>query len=82
MNPGAVEEAGKVASTFMDVMRSQPLALALSVMNVALLVLFWYVAKTASENRQREFTAMLQSQKEVNEILSKCIVPTHKGENQ
>jgi len=75
VNPGATEEAGKVAVTFMDIMRTQPLALALAVMNVCLLGLFWYIADKASDTRREEFTQLLQAQKEVNELLARCVVP-------
>lgn len=73
MNPGGpVEEAGKVAGTFMDVMRGQPLALALAVMNMILLALFFFIAKTASENRRYEFNSILETQKEVQKLLYNC----------
>jgi hypothetical protein len=79
MNPGAVEEAGKVAGTFMGVMKEQPLALALCVMNIMLMALFFYIAQHASENRRREFDALQESQKEVNKLLYNC-TPLRSGE--
>jgi len=75
MNPGPVEEVGKATGTFMEIMRQQPLALALVFMNVALLALFFYIAKVAGENRTHEFERVLIAQKEVNELLAKCVVP-------
>jgi len=80
MNPGPVEEASKTAGIFMDVMKTQPLALALVVMNVALLAVLWYVATLTNETRKREFDALHAEQKEVRELLSKCVVPTQRSE--
>jgi len=73
MNPGPAEEVGKVAGTFMDIMRGNPLALALCVMNLTLLALFFYVARTASDNRRHEFETLLESQKETNKLLFQCV---------
>ncbi len=65
MNPGPVEEAGKVASGFMDAMKSQPLALAMTVTNFLLLGLFWYtIERVSSRGHEREVTLMQE--------LSKC----------
>jgi len=75
MNPGAAEEAGKAANTFMQSLKDQPLSLALVVMNLALLGLFFYIAHVATENRSNEFSKMIEAQKEVNLLLSKCVVP-------
>jgi hypothetical protein len=72
MNPGPVEEAGRVASGFMDAMKGQPLALALAVCNVMLLTIFFYVAHLASTNRRAEFASIMEMQKEVQKLLYNC----------
>lgn len=78
MTPGPVEEAGKVAGTFMDIMRAQPLSLALVIMNLALLAFFWVILdRVDSHGRQRD-AQLLADQKEIRELLSKCIVPDSK----
>jgi hypothetical protein len=75
MNPGAAEEAGKVASGFIDAMKSQPMALALAVMNILLIAMFWYtIEKSTDRAREREH-ALMAEQKEVRELLAKCVVP-------
>jgi hypothetical protein len=52
---GALEESGKVASGVVDGLKSQPLALALIVLNVLwLLVVFW----TQNENGKRDDAIM------------------------
>lgn len=73
MNPGPVEEVGKATGMFMQVMKDQPLSLALCLMNVLLLALFFYVAKVATENRRHEFEQVLASQAEVNKLLYNCV---------
>lgn len=73
MNPGPIEEAGKVASGFMHVMRDQPLALALAICNIALLALFYYVASWAGNNRADEFKAIMAMQREVQQLLYTCV---------
>ena len=75
MNPGPVEEVGKTAGIFIDAMKSQPLALALVVMNLALLGLIWFTMTINNETRKREFEALQNEQKEVRELLSRCLVP-------
>jgi hypothetical protein len=70
---GAVEEAGKAAGTFMTVMKDQPLALALCAMNIMLMGLFFYIAKTASEANANRFTAMMNQQSEVQQLLYNCV---------
>jgi hypothetical protein len=42
MNPGVSEEVGKTTRSFMDVLREQPLSLALVVMNLSLVIYMFY----------------------------------------
>lgn len=49
---GATEEAGKVASGIVDSLKSQPLVLALIVINVLFLAMFvWIAHEVATTNR-------------------------------
>ncbi len=75
MNPGPAEEVGKVAAGFMESMKSQPLALALVVMNLALLAVLYYVAVTSAATREREINMLYAEQKEVRTMLASCVVP-------
>lgn len=72
MNPGAAEEVGKQVGTFMSIMKEQPLSLALCVMNVLLLALFFYIFKNASERWQSQFEITQKAQTEVHELLYNC----------
>ena len=61
MKMGATEEAGKAVGGVIDVMRSQPLVLAMMLMNVGLLLfLAWYMSRITSRTEltvQQLFTA-------------------------
>src|SRR5262245_42814790 len=73
---GALEEGGKAAAGFMDAMKQQPLALALVIMNMALLLFFYIILERVSlANRERE-ARISAEQKEIREMLSKCVVPS------
>src|SRR5262245_23407766 len=56
-------------------MSSQPLALALVAMNICLLALFWYIFSITNEHSQARETQMFAEQKEVRDLLSRCVVP-------
>lgn len=75
MTPGPVEEAGKVATGFMEVMKTQPLALALVLMNIALLGLFWFIIDRIDDRNASRDKIVHEDQMQIRELLSKCIVP-------
>ena len=75
MNPGVVEEGAAVTRSFIDVLKSEPISLALVVMNVALLLIFYFILTTIAATREREIALLYDEQKEVRELLSKCVVP-------
>ena len=77
MNPGVTEEVGKVAGGFVSSLKDQPLSLALVVMNLAMLVFFYFLLNTVATQREREITQLHQEQREVREMLGKCIIPEH-----
>jgi hypothetical protein len=86
---GPVEEGSKAIGGVVESLKAQPLSLALVVMNVALLALFYYIASKVSETRQREMAALYQEHKEANdallrehrevrEMLAHCVAPERK----
>jgi hypothetical protein len=75
VNPGPVEEAGKVAGGFLDAMKSQPIMLGLVVMNLAMVVMLYVVIRFAQDQRRTEFEMIFTGQREVQQLLSTCIVP-------
>lgn len=68
----ALEEGGKAANTFMEIMRSQPLSLALVVMNLCLLGFLYYQGSVAASERHHELDLLYQNRREVGELLAKC----------
>jgi hypothetical protein len=75
LTPGVSEEAGKAVGGFIDSMKSQPLALALVVMNICLLAFVFYSNARYSEGRKFAFEQIINQQKEMAQLLSRCIVP-------
>jgi hypothetical protein len=74
MSPGAAEEMGKVATGFIDTMKTQPLALALVLMNAGLMVLFWFILDRFDKQNTHREELVRQEQKEIRDMLSKCKV--------
>jgi cob(I)alamin adenosyltransferase len=86
---GTVEEGSKAIGGVIESLKAQPLSLALVVMNLALLALFFYIAQKTSETRKREMDAVYAEQKEVREMLVRdnrevremlthCVLPTQR----
>ena len=75
---GAVEETGKAIGGFIDVMKHQPLSLALVAMNLALMGLIYVVAIKAGEARQQQMTMIFKAQSEIQQLLARCVVPDSK----
>jgi len=72
---GAVEEGGKVAESFIEALKREPISLALVVMNVALLLMFFYVAQKSSETRAHEVQLIYDNEKRTAELLARCVDP-------
>jgi hypothetical protein len=66
MNPGPIEEAGKVAIGTIDALKSQPMTLALVILQLTLLGVVVY----ASVHRNNQHTAQLH---EVYQLLTACM---------
>lgn len=72
---GAIEETSKAAGSFMEIMKSQPLSLALVIMNILLLALLWSVYRSADEARAAEMSLIFKAQSDMQLLLSRCVVP-------
>jgi hypothetical protein len=93
MNPGVVEEgvkaAGGVATGIVDSMRSQPLAIAMVLMNLALLTFLFYYLSRITARTETTVASLFQAQdklyaqwaiivKDTNELTEKtmhCVLP-------
>jgi len=66
---GAIEEGGKVAVGVVEGLKSQPLALALVLVNVLYMGFFVYIAHTMAERGTDERGAMMT---QISTLLNKC----------
>ena len=70
-----IQTTGKAAAGFVDAMKGQPLVLALIVISFALIGLLYYQSALFNTQRQENVKLFLEVQKEVQKLLSQCIVP-------
>jgi hypothetical protein len=71
----SLQEGAKAANTFFDAMRSQPLALALVVMNFALIGYLYYEGANQNAERKAERELLYQNRREVAVLLARCKWP-------
>ena len=80
MNPGGpVEEVAHVASGVVDALKSTPMSLAMILTNITLLIFLFYSQNKFFDQRQELSKAFLDSEREVRDILSRCLVPGRGG---
>ena len=72
---GVAEEAGKVATSVLDVMRAQPLVLGLSLVIFALIGFIYLQEAQFNTQRSDNIKLFVDIQKEIHTILSQCVVP-------
>ncbi|PWT91748.1 MAG: hypothetical protein C5B54_04725 [Acidobacteria bacterium] len=72
MNPGVTEEAGQTAREAISVFRSQPLVLALVLMNIGLLGLMYWDHASAERERVKGLELLYENRKYVGELLAHC----------
>ena len=68
----SLEHGAKAASSFMEAMKSQPLVLALCVMNFMLLGFLYYGGVAAHREREREMELLYENRKYVGDLLARC----------
>ena len=64
-----------VAHSVVDSLKSQPLALALVVMNFALIGFVYYQSSIFNTQREANVKLFVEVQREVQKLLSQCIIP-------
>jgi len=72
MNPGAVEEGGKVASTLIEGLKAQPIVLALVVFNLAFLILVHFNGRDLRQHQEFQFKLLVENQAKLQELLAHC----------
>lgn len=67
---GPVEQAGQVATGFVESLKQQPLILAMAFMNLALLGILFYVAHNISANHALD----VETQRQLHKLLAECVI--------
>jgi hypothetical protein len=75
MNPGMSEDGAKVAISFIEALKREPISLALVLMNICLLVFFYFWLTSWTAQQARELDLIYADKKEVREMMARCIVP-------
>ena len=73
MNPGVTEEVGRAANTFMDILRQQPLSLALVAMNILLVAFLFYSNSQTLTQRQRALDQIVAWQQQTDTLMANCV---------
>jgi hypothetical protein len=74
MNAAAIhEEVSKQVGSFMDIMRAQPLSLALVIMNFALVVFLFYSNSQTLTQRQSALTQIVDWQQRTDQLMASCV---------
>lgn len=69
----SLEEGGKAARTFMGIMKDEPIALSLCVMNVLLLGFLYYTGVVAHDERKAEMQLLYENRSEMAKLLYQCV---------
>ena len=72
MSNGPVHEAGETARSIVDVFRSNPLVLALILMNLALLGLLYWNAVSGERERTQSLSMLYENRRIVGQLLHDC----------
>ena len=70
-----LQATGQAARGFFDALKSEPIVLALCVMNFALIGFTYYQSSLFNAQRVDNIKLFVQMQQEVQKLLSQCIVP-------
>jgi hypothetical protein len=74
MNPGVTEEAGSTARSLIDGLKGNPGILALSFINLALLVFMFYALHGSAKYRETLTNQVLHNSNAIHEILTQRAV--------
>lgn len=78
---GPVEESAKVASGFISALGSQPVLLVQSAIIAGVVFILYAQGTRSFTEREVLLKSVFESQQNVREILSRCIVPQRSGNN-
>jgi membrane-anchored glycerophosphoryl diester phosphodiesterase (GDPDase) len=75
-------EAAKVATGFMHALQNEPLSLALCIMNFSLIGFVYFQSVQFNSQRADNVKLFTDVQREVQKLLSECIVPPRQQRGQ
>jgi hypothetical protein len=67
------KETGRTARSFFSIMREQPLALALAIMNIILLCFLFYSGSSQLAQRKETVGLIVEWQRETDRLLASCV---------
>ena len=73
MNPGITEEVSKNVGGFMEIMKMQPLSLALVVMNFALVAFLFYSNSQVLTQRKDALDQIVAWQRATDSLMASCV---------
>src|SRR5580765_4842976 len=76
---GAVEEGGKAVTGYISALGTQPVLLVQSAIIAGVVFILYAQGSKAFDERKELLQSIFDSQKNVREILSQCIVPQRTG---
>lgn len=80
MNPGPVEEAGKVAATTIEALKQTPLMLALVLFNIIFIVGVYFSNRDERAYTERIMGLLIQEEANMSKMLNACTpVPPNQG---
>ena len=69
---GPIEEGAKAANSIIDALKTQPLSLALVLMNLGLLGFLYYSGVVSHNERQLEMKLLYENRSEMAKLLYQC----------
>ena len=75
MNPGAVEEASKVAQEVVGALRSTPVILFILLFNVIFIVVVGWSIHDQRVQHQEVVRLMVENSRHQSELLASCVIP-------
>lgn len=76
MNPGPVEEAGKVAATTVEALKQTPLMLALVIFNIIFIVGVYFSNQNERSSTERIMGLLIKEEADMSRMLNACIPPS------
>ena len=75
---GPAEEGAKAVNSIIDALKTQPLSLALVVMNIGLLGFLYYSGIVAHREREAEMKMLYENRREMAQLLYQCTPPSER----